>query len=56
MRRMTMIAAAVIVLLALAAPAYAGFRLVSDSFDRATGTGTAVMELGHQIWLAVVLR
>jgi hypothetical protein len=56
MRRMTLIAAAVIALLALAAPAYAGYRVLSDNFDRASGTGIAVLQLEPQLFAEVRYR
>ena len=56
MRKGTKILAGVILLLALTAPAFAMYRVISDQFDRGTGTGYAVVQLDPTLFMEVRYR
>ena len=56
MRNSTKILLGVILLVALAAPAFAMYRVISDRFDRESGIGTAVIQLDPTLFMEVRYR
>lgn len=56
MRRMTMFVVGAALLLALAAPAFAAERILSDVFDRGTGMGVAVVQINATLYARIQYR
>ena len=56
MRKATLILAGVLAVVALAVPAYAGFRVLSDTFHPERGTGVAVLMITPQMYAEVGYR
>jgi len=56
MRNGTKILLGVILVVALAAPAFAMYRVISDRYDRASGIGTAVIQLDRSLFMEVRYR
>ncbi len=53
MRKVTLITAAILGLALLAAPALAVERIISDTFNRATGTGIAVVQIEDNLFAKI---
>ena len=45
MRRIVMLATAILIVALLTVPVFAAFRVISDTFDRGSGTGVAIVEV-----------
>ncbi len=56
MRRILVLAAAVSIVALLTVPAFADFRVVSDTFDRSSGTGTAIVAMSSTLFAEILYR
>ncbi len=56
MRRILVLATAVLIVALLAIPVFAGFRVISDTFDRRSGTGVAIVEVSSTLLAEIHYR
>ena len=56
MRRIVMLATAVLIVALLTVPVFAAFRVISDTFDRSSGTGVAIVEVSSSLLAEILYR
>ncbi len=54
MRKITMLATAILIVALLSAPVLAAMRVISDTFYRGSGTGVAVVQVSSNLFAKIV--
>ncbi len=56
MRRIVVLAMAILIVALLTVPVFAAFRVISDTFDRGSGTGVAIVQVSDTLFVEIVYR
>ncbi len=56
MRRIVMLAMAILIVALLTVPVFAAFRVISDTFDRGSGTGVAIVQVSDTLLAEIHYR
>jgi len=56
MRKTSLLVAGIVALALLASPALAGFRIISDTFDKETQTGVAIAQIDESLFAQILYR
>ncbi len=56
MRRIVMLATAILIVALLTVPVFAAFRVISDTFDRGSGTGVAIVQVSDTLFAEIHYR
>ncbi len=56
MRRIVVLAIAILIVALLTVPVFAAFRVISDTFDRASGTGVAIVQVSGTLFAEIHYR
>ncbi|MEE8522880.1 MAG: hypothetical protein V3T72_03030 [Thermoanaerobaculia bacterium] len=56
MRRIVVLAMAILIVALLTVPVFAAFRVISDTFDRGSGTGVAIVQVSDTLFVEILYR
>ena len=56
MRRILWLAMAALIVSLVTVPAFAAFRVISDTFDRGSGTGVAIVQMSSNVYAEIAYR
>ena len=56
MRRIVVLAMAILIVALLTVPVFAAFRVISDTFDRGSGTGVAIVQVSDTLFAEILYR
>ena len=56
MRRIVMLAMAILIVALLTVPVFAAFKVISDTFDRGSGTGVAIVQVSDTLFAEIHYR
>ena len=56
MRRIVMLAMAILIVALLTVPVFAAFKVISDTFDRGLGTGVAIVQVSDTLFAEIHYR
>ncbi len=56
MRRIVVLAMAILIVALLTVPVFAAFSVISDTFDRGSGTGLAIVQVSDTLFVEILYR